>query len=193
MSSSRCQKLIGFIGIFHVVLLDVDALTDETEVETAAEGEARQLLPMLVVAVRTDAAALLFQQGTQHAEILIFVDFIENPLLDVRIDALLPKSLLYFPATPLVVADLVFDEGTGIAFIIDIAFLDETVDDAVLYDFIEFPASHFVAHLLLAVLCLGTKRSQLQVGFLFGYVFFHILVALRNRALPNWSWRIEMS
>ena len=40
---------------------------------------------------------------------------------------------------------------------------------------------------------LSTECSQLQVGFLFGHVFFHILVALRNRGLPNWSWRIEMS
>ena len=48
-----------------------------------------------------------------------------------------------------------------------------------------------VTHLLFTMLSLGTESCQLQVGFLFGHFFFHILVALRNRGLPNWSLSIS--
>ena len=81
--------------------------------------------------------------------------------MDVGIDMLLPKGLLHLTASPFVVAYLVLDEGTGIAFVVDEALLCETFDDAVLHSFIEFPAPHLLAHLMLTVFSVGTECRQL--------------------------------
>ena len=112
-------------------------MADEVEGEAATERKAGEFLIEFVVICSPDALALLFQQGAEDIKILLFIDFIEHSLLDIRIDAFLPKGLLHLPSAPFVIADLVFDEGTGITFIVDVAFLNETVDDAVLYGFID--------------------------------------------------------
>ena len=77
---------------------------------------------------------------------------------------LLPECLFNLATAPLVVAYLIFYEGTGIALVIDITLTDQSLHDARLRIFWQFPTAHLLQHLILAVLSLCTECSERQVG-----------------------------
>ena len=101
-----------------------------------------------------------------------------------------PKRLLNLAASPLVVFDLVLDEGAGIALVVHKLRIAQIFDNALAVGFIHLPLAHLLGHLVLAVLCRRAKGSEpLQCHF----VGHHLFVALIKRFFPNWSFRINTS